>query len=210
MEKKDIEKILNNLSKERPIFHGERDFQFSLGCEIKSKYPNMKIILEKTMKGNNNTTERIDIGIELKFIKGKFSGEVDGDEYHWLGNEAYDLKSYDTLKDIQRLEHYIQYGCIDFGYSIVLSNARLLWEQQCNDSHYDQFSLYEGRMLPTTLSWPSTTIAGKKGEKRKDSITLCHEYSIHWKKYPGNVLGIESNNPFKYLIFEIDKCNNEL
>ena len=42
----DINEILNLLSKWRPIFHSEADFQFSLAWMIKEQYPNCDIRLE--------------------------------------------------------------------------------------------------------------------------------------------------------------------
>jgi len=220
MEKEDIENVLKELSKKRQIFYSEGDFQFSLGCEIQS-LPNMKVIAEKPMKGNNDATEHIDmfvyndqtkIGIELKYIKDKFSGKV-GDNYYKLSPSlAYDLKCYDILKDIQRLENYVENKNvderIDIGYSIVLTNAKNLWTPEANEkeSNYDEFRVYDERTLQGTMNWKPETGEGTK-KKHSEPISLTGTYPIHWQIY--SEINIEnqdknqSNNTFKYMIFEI-------
>lgn len=41
-----IDRVIYELSKRRPIFHSETDFQFSLAWIIKEQYPNCDIRLE--------------------------------------------------------------------------------------------------------------------------------------------------------------------
>ena len=136
MERIQINDVLSKLSKEKKIFYSEGDFQFSLGCKLKCMYPDIDIILEKSMEGKKRTSdgkkgiehidmfvynEQIKIGIELKFIKDKFSGTVDSNYYDLRPGMAYDLKCYDILKDIQRLKNYVENKSIDISYSIVLT-----------------------------------------------------------------------------------------
>jgi len=45
----DMDKILTELSKDRPIFHSEADFQHALAWKIHEKYPDFNIRLEKGM-----------------------------------------------------------------------------------------------------------------------------------------------------------------
>ena len=61
-----IEEILESLSNERPVFHSERDFQFSLGIKIKEKYPEMEIRLEVPM--NDDKTEKRVEHIDMKVL----------------------------------------------------------------------------------------------------------------------------------------------
>lgn len=212
MEEIQIDTILGKLSDKRKIFHSEGDFQFSLGCEIQS-LPNMKVVVERPMKVNKKETEHIDmlvydkitkIGIELKFMKGKFAGEVDGDEYHWPGNEADDLKCYGITKDIQRLEHYVQNKSIDIGYSIVLTNDPILWKESDGNSNDDEFRVAEGRILHGTMAWKPETGANTK-VNHENPISLIGKYPVHWQKYSKINIQTESNNIFKYLVFKVDK-----
>ena len=50
----DIDKIMYQLSRWRPIFHSEADFQFSLAWLIKKKYPECEIRLEFVPDFNPN------------------------------------------------------------------------------------------------------------------------------------------------------------
>jgi len=228
MEKEDIENILIKLHEKRPIFHSEGDFQFSLGCEIQSMYPNIKIIIERPIyverpvedktqsSGTKKVTEHIDmflydgpnrIGIELKFIKAKFSYKDDWGDYCLKPSLVNDFSCYDILKDIHRLENYAQIDkIIDFGYSITITNVSTLWEKHYDGSEYDQFRVFDGRKLHGTMDWPSKEVAEKK-EYRSKPINLNGNYTVNWHGYPESPIEQQdkkqSNNTFKYVIFEI-------
>jgi len=92
----EIREVMKRLSKDRPIFHSEDDFKFSLAWEIKEEYEekgeNLEIRLEKKLNDNNvyystikekcmesgqnnerdqdNKNERIDIFIIANGVKG--------------------------------------------------------------------------------------------------------------------------------------------
>ena len=106
----EIKEVMNKLSKDRPIFHSEDDFKFSLAWAIKEKYEdkeeNVEIRLEKKLNGNNyyynflkekckgpsqnnkrnqnQKNERIDIFIIANGAKGK---EKIGLELKYFTNE---------------------------------------------------------------------------------------------------------------------------
>lgn len=46
--------IINDLSKKRPIFHSEKDFQFALSWKIHEIYKDLKIRLERLVYINSN------------------------------------------------------------------------------------------------------------------------------------------------------------
>jgi hypothetical protein len=81
MEEIDAGIVLEHLSKERPIFHSEYDFQFAFAWKIKSMYPKTEVRVQQPMKRVRNSKkekneyidlilrdERDIIGIELKYI----------------------------------------------------------------------------------------------------------------------------------------------
>jgi len=106
----EIREVMKKLSKDRPIFHSEDDFKFSLAWAIKEKYEgkgeNLEIRLEKKLNGNsdyysflkekckgpsqnnkrdqNQKNERIDILIIANGAKGK---EKIGLELKYFTNE---------------------------------------------------------------------------------------------------------------------------
>jgi len=106
----EIREVMERLSKDRPIFHSEDDFKFSLAWEIKEEYEkkgeNLEIRLEKKLNDNNSyystikekckestqnnkrdqdkKNERIDIFIIANGVKGK---EKIGVELKYFTNE---------------------------------------------------------------------------------------------------------------------------
>ncbi len=223
-----IDNVLMNLKeiKKMEIFYSEGDFRFCLGCEIKCMYSDIDIIAEKPIKRINNgkkVTEHIDmflhskeskIGIELKYIKDEFSGKVRGNYYELSPSSAYDVRCYDILKDIQRLESYLEGENvderIDIGYSIVLTNAKALWEAKKNgkESNYDEFRVFDGRKLYGEMKWkPKTGEGTRKG--RTDPIKLRdkHVYPIQWKHYSKPEVEGETENAtknlFRYMVVEV-------
>ena len=64
----DIDEIMNQLSKWRPIFHSEADFQFSLAWIIKEEYPNCDIILEFVPEFNPSLHLDILVIVDGKWI----------------------------------------------------------------------------------------------------------------------------------------------
>lgn len=185
----------------------------------------MDIIAEKPIKVKNkkdnekNATEHIDmflcnkgikIGIELKYIKDQFLGKVRGNCYELSPSSAYDVRCYDIIKDISRLKNYVDKKIIDIGYSIVLTNAKALWEPKRNgkEYNYDEFRVFEGREIYGEMRWRQNTGEGTiKG--RTDSINLGDNftYKIQWKDYSRlEVEGEKVNatkNLFRYMFVEL-------
>jgi len=117
----EIKKVMKKLSEDRPIFHSEDDFKFSLAWAIKEKYEekeeNVEIRLEKKLNGNsyyynflkekckgpsqnnkrdqNQKNERIDIFIIANGAKGK---EKIGLELKYFTNELRLMNSINNEK----------------------------------------------------------------------------------------------------------------
>lgn len=218
MKKIEIEKVLEILSKERPIFHSEKDFQFSLAWKIKSLYPEVAVRLEKPLHRNTDSTEHIDIflregaidiGMELKYITASLIARISEEFFFLKTHAAQDLRCYDVLKDIQRLENYTENEDISIGYSIVLTNVESLWKPKRGEkeNYYDEFRIYEGRTVKGKMDWkPETSEGTKKG--RTAPINLTGEYSFNWVDYSEvkPIQGSESisKNLFKYVIARIN------
>jgi hypothetical protein len=56
----DVERILAELSRERPVFHSEADFQLAFALKMQQLYPQTAIRLERTEIVNNERF-RIDV-----------------------------------------------------------------------------------------------------------------------------------------------------
>ena len=107
----DIDKIMYQLSRWRPIFHSEADFQFSLAWMIKEQYPNCDIRLEFVPEFNSNL--HLDIlvildgkwiPIELKYTTRKCIKTINDEVYVLKEQGAKDQGCYNYLKDIMRIE----------------------------------------------------------------------------------------------------------
>jgi len=160
--------------------------------------------------------KEIKIGIELKYIKDEFSGKVGGNCYDLRPSSAYDMRCYDIIKDINRLESYLESENVDehtdehinIGYAIVLTSAKNLWTPKANreESNYDEFRVFDGRKIHGEMKWkPATGEGTKKG--RTGSINLEGTYTIQWKRYsepkPESETGKATKNPFKYMYVEV-------
>lgn len=202
----DIHNILNELSKLRPVFHSEADFQFALAWHIQQALPNSDVRLEYC---NNKEDVRyyLDIrikdhdssevyGIELKY-KTKKCDIVCGEEFFRLKeHNAYDQACYDYLKDIQRLEAMIDSGLINIGYAVFLTNAPHYWEAPKRASTFDaDFRIYENRSVPANslLKWSGCPAEGTT-RSRNASITLRNQFQIKWSDYYNN-----GQDVFKYI-----------
>ena len=213
----EFNKILEELSKERPIYHNEKDFQFALAWKIKSLYPDLAIRIEKPIIGDGESSEYLDIvlldkenesiGIELKHITSLLEAQQDGEMFYLKTHGANDLRCYDCLKDIQRLEKFIKNGNISRGYALWLTNADGLWKGNMNGSYYDEFRIYEGRTISGSMNWKTGTGEGTK-KKREDPITLSGKYTMKWVDYsdvkPLPVMEAYSKGVFKYSLNEVN------
>lgn len=139
MDKELLEKILKTLSKKRPVFHQEADFQFALAWEIQEGLKDAKIRLEypvATEKNGKRKNEYIDIivtvddktyPIELKYKPKELEITIDDEDFYLKSHAAQTLGNYDSLKDISRIEKFIARNKCEAGFVIWLSNDKPRW-----------------------------------------------------------------------------------
>ena len=156
----------------------------------------------------------IKIGIEFKYITKDLVISIDGKPFKLKNHSASDIRCYDVLKDIQRLEKFVKCGKIKKGYSIVLTNMKSLWNEKNGnkDTFYDNFRIYNGRKITGKLEWKEKNINGEikrpsegtvKG--RKSPIELEGYYELNWNEYSQENLEEKYENrhrQFKYLVVE--------
>ena len=100
------------------MFHNDGDFQFSLSWNIKSIHPNLTIRLEKAIYSDGETAKYIDIilsdekkeniSIELKYITSRLVTEHVGESFYLKAQSGNDIRCYDTVKGLQRLEKFVK------------------------------------------------------------------------------------------------------
>ena len=188
-----LDDILKKLSKERPIFHSEADFQHALAWKIHEEFSNINIRLEKPFKDIGDSKPwYIDIfcfnddkkfAIELKYKTRGLKINYNGEEYCLKNQWAHDISRYDFIKDIYRLEKLVEDNKIDIGFAIFLTNDYLYWKKPKRSNTNDKdFRIHEGRILSGILAWAEGTSEGTM-RGRTEPIKLKGKYKITWKDY---------------------------
>lgn len=99
----DLDSVLRNLSQRRKLFHSEADFQCAFAEEIKKKYTDSEVRLEKPINGKYIDIFVLygsdEIAIELKYKTAKMVWN----DIHDPFKEIYDLKDQSAPDCIERL-----------------------------------------------------------------------------------------------------------
>lgn len=207
-----LTELLTELSQQRPIFHSEADFQFSLAWKIKEHLKDGdEVRLEHPFpktEGERKRNQYIDIvvllngkkiPIEVKYKTTCLGNQSStcavkiGDEEFTLKNQsAHDVGMYDSLHDIERIEElqskHSERGFTE-GYTIWLTNDSVYWRDTHKDANHDEFRIYDGITIPTDksqgsnlLQWKAGTSKGAKAG-REAPIKLIGSYQIKWFDY---------------------------
>lgn len=198
----DLAELMEELARRRPVFHSEADFQLALAWQIQQKHPNLRVRLETRpapgvhldLALEEPGTER-GTAVELKYLTRRWEGTVNGERYELKNHGAQDIRAYDVVKDICRVEKFIAGREGADGAVIVLSNDPSYWSApKPNDtSNAAAFRLSDGRELTGTCAWgPNTGSGTRKG--RDEELRLTGRYSLRWSPYsplPGGGPGSE-------------------
>lgn len=203
----DIHRVMAGLAEERPIFHSEADFQFALAQQIATMNRDCEIRLEKPFR-RDDKTRYLDIwlpvsrtAMELKYCTRNLSVERDGEAYALKNQAAHDLRRYDFIADIVRIESLVSQGCASApGYAIFLTNDHLYWQPGRSGTIDAAFRLHEGRVLGGALTWAKqASSATTKG--RDEPFELRRSYELRWKPYSP----LENEHgEFRYLAVKVE------
>jgi hypothetical protein len=199
--------VLDRLRERRPVFHSEADLQFALAWEIQLAVPQLHIRLERPLAPGT----RLDLlvadpdwksqtAIELKYLTARWSGEVQGERFELAAQGAQDIRCYDVVKDIARVEDFVSHGSGRNGAVIVLSNDGY-WRKPTHDrvTNAHQFRLHEGTTLTSERSWGPNASPGTTNG-REQPIRLHGSHHCQWNPYtelPGR------NGELRVLVFPI-------
>lgn len=195
----DIDLIMRELSMNEGhnIFSSESDFQFSMAWAIKERYPDYDIRLEKVFDKDPNkhfdivvyTGDGI-IPIELKYCTKSLPADFVGDVF-LRDHGAEDLRRYDFIKDVQRIESLRSYLDGDLGtsficgYAVFLTNSSPYWTgkrdySRCIDEAFrihEEKKTFGGR----TMMWSDA--ASKGTVKGRERPLHTKQYDIVWRDY---------------------------
>ena len=207
----DFSSLIEDLSKCRPVFHSEADFQLAFGWYIHEKVPNSQVRLE--FKPFHSENMYLDIwlqdsetAIELKYYTRELEMEQNG-EYFVLRNQAaYPPRRYDFIRDIQRLERLVRsFEPAKSGLTILLTNDPAYWslpKQAWGNKVDAAFRIHEGIVLKGIMDWSDDVSYGtKKG--REELIGLTGSYNLNWRDYSN--LNEGKYGRFRYLVVEVSQ-----
>ena len=205
----DIDSLMEGLSRSRPIFHLESDFQDALAEHIRKTIPGSLVRREHTFRYRDSKM-RLDIwlpkeriAIELKYPTRMLELEWGDEEYLLADHGAQPLRRYDFLKDVQRLERVVAEKNARGGFAILLTNHSYYWEspkRRWRTAIDAAFRLHEGRKVAGELNWSERAGAGTT-RGREDPIDIIGSYDLHWRDY--SRLGGRSSQRFRYLALSI-------
>ena len=210
----DIEKCVKSLSKKRPIFHSEADFQFALAWEIQKEYPKANIRLEYPVGKMNIDIvvffEDKSIPIELKYKTDKLYKDdnkkynIENEDFLLKDHAAQNIGRHNFLKDIERIENISEFL---EGYTIWLTNSEKYWNspKSIEKTTSKNFTVHHNANIKcnSTLEWNEHTDIKTINEYKK--ITLKNNYTVSWEDY--SAIKTEKNNTFKYCITTIKKTS---
>jgi hypothetical protein len=115
---------------------------------------------------------------------------VNAERFELLSQGAQDIRAYDVVKDIQRVERFIGGQPGWSGAVLVLANDPAYWSRPSHGrrTNADAFRIYEGQEITGSRIWGTATGAGTM-KSREAALELHGDYRCRWSDYsalPGN------------------------
>lgn len=183
--------MLRSLARLRPVFHSEADFQFAFAWHLREQHPNWDVRLETRPKPGVHLDLLISdpasghgLAVELKYLTAVWEGTVEGEAFALLNQGAQDIRCYDCVKDVGRLEGIVGLIPNMNGLAVVLANEPSYWNSPSHGrpTNASQFRLHEGTEFTGRRTWGPNTGAGTM-RNREDPIDLRGRYTCRWKDY---------------------------
>ncbi len=184
-----VEAALEQLAHRRPVFHSEADFQHALAWQLQLDHPSARIRLEtRPLVGKSVfldlllELDGVRTAIELKYLVRSLTTEIDGERFELRAQSAHDVRRYDVVKDIARLEAVVAAGAADEGVMIALTNDSAYWTAGREGTVDAAFRLHEGITLRGTVGWAAHAGDGTTA-KRTEPLALVGSYPLRWRSY---------------------------
>lgn len=211
----DWKSTLCELSAERPVFHSEADFQHALAWKLRERHPDAYLRLEYRPFSDERVsvdiwmrTAEAAAAIELKYFTRKANVEVAGEHFNLRDQSAQDIRRYDFVKDISRLERIVAHHEDVSGHVILISNDSSYWSHSANRSTADAaFRIHEGSDLTGLLKWSELASAGTM-RSREAVLHVQGRYVSAWNDY--SEVPNERFGKFRYLLVDIVSESTEV
>jgi len=204
-----LKTALESLSKKRPIFHSEADFQHALAWEIHCLREDARVYVEKPCPLEQKHAH---VDIVAEWAQHRIACEVKYctkglayDEFHLKDQGAQDCHRYDFLQDLCRMERVVGSGHAAAGYVVLLTNDTLYWRTprpRRRATMDAALRIHEGATVRGTLFWGDKASPGSMHGREK-KIPLGGVYACRWEGY--SRLGDEPGDEFKYLLLAAGK-----
>lgn len=187
----DVARLLGHLARQRPVFHSEADFQHAFAWEAHQLDSALKVRLETHPEPNvrlDLLISRPDLGaftaVELKYLTAGWSGDVNGELFALKNQGAQDVRAYDVVKDVGRLERFVSAHSAWNGIFVALTNEPSFWRPVTHGraTNADAFRIYEGVTLEGTREWGPLTGPGTM-KSREAPIALSGRHQVRWQDY---------------------------
>jgi hypothetical protein len=132
MEIAELRDLFAELARKRPLFHSEADFQHAFAWEIQLRYPAAKVRLQQQIQEGIQLDARFEIeghrtGLELRYMVRRLSMLLDGERFELHSQAGRDIRRYDVVRDLRRLQQLVASGVLDTGFAVVLTNDSRYW-----------------------------------------------------------------------------------
>jgi hypothetical protein len=201
-----VQESLARLADRRPVFHSEADFQHALAWQLQLDHPSAIIRLETRPLAGRAVfldlalnIDGVRIAIELKYLVRALVTEVDGERFELRAQSAHDVRRYDVVKDLRRLEEVVDAGAADVGVMVAITNDPAYWVPGREGTIDAQFRLHDGAALAGILGWAEHAGAGTI-EKRTELLALGGSYVVAWSDYSDTG---DRSGKFRQLLLEV-------
>lgn len=184
-----LHKLLRSLSERRPIFHSEADFQHELAWQIRlAADASATLRLEQPVGARRSHLDLLfkqgacHVAFELKYKTKAASIRCNGEDFCLRDQRAQDTGRYDFLKDIERIERYVDEHAGAEGYVVLLTNDPSYWQVRQSTAADAAFRIHEGRVVEGVLEWGSQAADGTK-HKRDLHLSIARRYTMAWHDY---------------------------
>jgi hypothetical protein len=201
-----MHELLRSLSKRRPVFHSEADFQHALAWEIQLSNMGTSIRLEQQIAAQGSRVhldllvkDQVQhIAVELKYKTKKTAISCGEEQFNLRNQGAQDLGRYDFLKDIARIERYVVTHPGSEGYVILVTNDQTYWQEGKKAHTVDAaFRIHESRNINGALAWGAGASDGTK-RTREITIQISNSYCLTWHDF-----SLVDQHLFRYVLVHV-------
>ena len=188
-----VEDLMAAMRTTRSVFHSEVHLQHHLARQAHLLDPQLQVRLEfrpdtRIRESVDVMLVRPDLGmatfIELKYLKAAWSGLASSEQFDLPNTGAHDIVRYDVIKDIERLERFVDGRPNSNGLMLCLTNDSLHWREPTGmrATIAEAFRIHEGSRIHGIRQWDGRAGAGTT-RGRTAPLHLRGQYGLQRPPY---------------------------